>query len=82
MHRLSRWSSKLYNFSEKGIHRCDDHAVVDMCCGFHQCVSNITSTQRSIEKKTIRRLKIEGSVNVDVSYAAPQAHGIVNVALH
>jgi hypothetical protein len=31
--RLSRRSSKLSNFLEKGTQRCDCHAIGDTCCG-------------------------------------------------
>jgi hypothetical protein len=31
MPRLSRWSSKLSKFLEKGTQRCDDRAVINTC---------------------------------------------------
>jgi hypothetical protein len=62
MRQLSRRSSKQSSFSVKGTHKtwrpCSSWHVLQT----YQCVSNTSSTQRSIRKKMIRELKIGDSV--------------------
>jgi hypothetical protein len=56
MRQLSRQSSKLSNFSEKGIQRCDGCAAVNTCCGLisvyqthHQPIVTSSKTYQKME---------------------------------
>jgi hypothetical protein len=60
--RLSRQSSKLSNFSEKGTHGRDDRAVIDTCIAdSSMCIEHIINPVRHWIR-LIRRLMIEGSM--------------------
>jgi hypothetical protein len=61
-HRLSRRSSKLFNFLEKGTQRRDGRATIDMCIvDLLMCIKHIINPLQH-RLKIIRRLRIEGSM--------------------
>jgi hypothetical protein len=62
VHQLSRQSSKLSNFSEKGTQIRDDRAAVDMYCRLINMYRTYHQPSATLGKKVIRRLNIEGSV--------------------
>jgi hypothetical protein len=62
VHWLSKRTSKLSNFSEKGTQRRDDGAAIDICIAdSSMCIEYIINPVRH-RVRLIRRLKIEGSM--------------------